>query len=142
MISGAVLLAGLTGYVAMRRGASAWLSLCVLLLSVAWWSLAYAVELTVDDLASKSHWGDLKYLGICALAPSLLVFVLRYTGRGRLVSRRLLVALTVEPRPSWLCCSSRQPTTWFVSTHRVRPGRNCRSWGAGRSSGCTWSTAT
>jgi len=97
MISGAVLLAGLTGYVAMRRGASAWLSLCVLLLSVAWWSLAYAVELTVDDLASKSHWGDLKYLGICALAPSLLVFVLRYTGRGRLVSRRLLVALTVEP---------------------------------------------
>jgi serine phosphatase RsbU (regulator of sigma subunit) len=97
MTSGAVLLAGLTGYVAMRRGASAWLSLCVLLLSVAWWSLAYAVELTVDDLTLKSFWGDLKYLGICALAPSLLVFVLRYTGRGRLVSRRLLLALTVEP---------------------------------------------
>jgi serine phosphatase RsbU (regulator of sigma subunit) len=97
MTSGAVLLAGLTGYVALRRGASAWLSLCVLLLGVAWWCLSYAIELTVDDLRLKGHWGDLKYLGICALAPSLLVFVLRYTGRGRLVTRRLLVALTVEP---------------------------------------------
>src|SRR3954449_921153 len=109
MISGAVLLAGLTGYVAMRRGASAWLSLCVLLLSVAWWSLAYAVELTVDDLASKSHVGDLKYLGICALGPSLLVFVLRYTGRGRLVSRRLLLALTVGPLASVVVSFVRAP---------------------------------
>jgi PAS domain S-box-containing protein len=97
MAAGGLLLAGLTAFVAMRRGASAWLSLCVLLVSVAWWCLAYAAELTAGDLAVKGFWGDLKYLGICALAPSLLVFVLRYTGRGRLVTRRLLLALTVEP---------------------------------------------
>src|SRR4051794_5095274 len=97
MTAGGLLLAALTGYVALRRGTSAALSLSVLLLSVAWWGLAYAVELTVGDLGTKSLWGDLKYFGIVALPPSLLVFVLHYTGRGRLVTRPLLGALTVEP---------------------------------------------
>jgi PAS domain S-box-containing protein len=97
MTAGGLLLAALTGYVALRRGTSAALSLSVLLLSVAWWGLAYAVELTVGDLGTKSVWGDLKYFGIVVLPPSLLVFVLHYTGRGRLVTRPLLAALTVEP---------------------------------------------
>lgn len=90
-------LAGLAVYVAWRRGAVAGLSLAVLLVSVSWWGLAYAVELTLTDLAGKTRWGDLKYLGICGLAPAWLVFVLQYTGRGQLVTRGLLAALIVEP---------------------------------------------
>lgn len=92
-----VFLAGLAGYVAWRRGTKAALPLAVLLVSVAWWGLAYAVELSVPEIASKGLWGDLKYLGVCALAPSWLVFVLQYTGRAHLVSRRMLAALLVEP---------------------------------------------
>ena len=38
--------------------------LAVLLLAVAWWGLAYAVELSVSDVATKSRWGDLKYFGV------------------------------------------------------------------------------
>jgi PAS domain S-box-containing protein len=92
-----LVLAVLSGYVAWRRGTKAGVSLAVVLVSVAWWGLAYAVELSVADLGDKGRWGDLKYVGICVLAPAWLVFVLQYTGRGRLVTRRVLGILTIEP---------------------------------------------
>jgi hypothetical protein len=69
----------------------------VILLSVAWWGLAYAAELSASEIAIKTRWGDLKYIGVCTLAPAWLVFVLQYTGRPALVTRNVLVALAVEP---------------------------------------------
>jgi len=92
-----LVLAGLAGYVAWRRGTTTGLSLAALLISVAWWGLAYAVELSVTDVSVKSHWGDAKYVGVCALAPAWLVFVLQYTGRGHLVTKRLIAVLAIEP---------------------------------------------
>jgi hypothetical protein len=92
-----LVLAGFAVYVAWRRGAAAGVSLAVLLVAVSWWGLAYAVELSVTDLGTKTRWGDLKYVGISALPPAWLVFVLQYTGRGHQVTRRLVAALTVEP---------------------------------------------
>ena len=92
-----LILAGLAGYVAWRRGSTTGLSLSVVLISVAWWGSAYAVELSVNDLVVKGLWGDAKYVGVCALVPAWLVFVLQYTGRGRLVSVRLLAILAIEP---------------------------------------------
>jgi PAS domain-containing protein len=92
-----LVLAGLAVYVGRRRDTKAGLSLAVVLVSVAWWGLAYGVELSVDDLTPKLRWGDLKYVGICALAPAWLVFVLQYTGRDRLVGRTLVRVLMIEP---------------------------------------------
>jgi PAS domain S-box-containing protein len=92
-----LVLAGLAGYVAWRHHSRPGLSLAVLLISVSWWGLAYAVELSVTDVLVKSRWGDVKYIGICALAPAWFVFVLQYTGRGRFVTRRLLALLSIEP---------------------------------------------
>lgn len=97
MAMAGLVLAGLATYVAWRRESRMGWSLAVLLVSVAWWGLAYAVELSVGDVATKSRWGDLKYVGILALAPAWLIFVLQYTGRGRRVTRRLLALLAVEP---------------------------------------------
>jgi serine phosphatase RsbU (regulator of sigma subunit) len=97
MVVAGVVLAGLAAYVAWRRESRMGWSLAVLLVSVAWWGLAYAVELSVEDITAKSRWGDLKYVGILALAPAWLVFVLQYTGRGGRVTRRLLAVLAVEP---------------------------------------------
>lgn len=97
MVLAGLLLAGLAAYVAWRRESHMGWSLAVVLVSVAWWSLAYAVELSLDDIALKSRWGDLKYVGITALAPAWLVFVLQYTGRGTRVTRRLLAVLAIEP---------------------------------------------
>ena len=90
-------LAGLAGYVAWRRGTAAGIGLAVVLVSVAWWGLAYAAELSVADLGAKSRWGDVKYVGVCVLAPAWLVFVLQYTGRAHLVTRRVVLALAAEP---------------------------------------------
>jgi PAS domain S-box-containing protein len=97
MALAAVTLAGLAAYVAWRRESRMGWSLAVLLVSVAWWGLAYTLELSVDDVAVKSRWGDLKYVGITVLAPAWLAFVLEYTGHGRLVTRRLLALLAIEP---------------------------------------------
>jgi serine phosphatase RsbU (regulator of sigma subunit) len=97
MAAAGLILAALAGYVAWRRGTPAGWSLAVLLVSVAWWGIAYSVELTVDEIGPKSLWGDLKYVGIAALAPAWLVFVLQYVGLGHLVTRRLLALLAVEP---------------------------------------------
>ncbi len=97
MVMAGLVLASLATYVAWRRESRMGWSLAVLLVSVAWWGLAYAVELSVEDVAVKSRWGDLKYVGILALAPAWLVFVLQYTGRGTRVTQRLLALLAVEP---------------------------------------------
>lgn len=97
MVLAGVFLAGLAGYVAWRHGSAAGVSLAVLLLAVAWWGFAYAAELSTTDLVTRSRWGDLKYIGVSALIPAWLTFVLQYTGRGRLVTRWLLLALLVEP---------------------------------------------
>ena len=97
MAGAGLLLAGLAGYVGWRHGARSGVSLAVLLGAVAWWGLAYALELSATEVATKSRWGDWKYLGVATLAPAWLVFVLQYTNRGHLVTRRLLAALTVEP---------------------------------------------
>jgi serine phosphatase RsbU (regulator of sigma subunit) len=97
MAAAGLTLAALAGYVAWRRGTPSGWSLAVLLVSVAWWGLAYSVELTIDEVGPKSHWGDLKYLGISALGPAWLVFVLQYVGLGHLVTKRLLLLLAIEP---------------------------------------------
>ena len=51
--------AGVATYVAWRRNVRMGWSLAVLLLAVAWWGVAYGMELAVDDIALKSRWGDL-----------------------------------------------------------------------------------
>src|SRR5687767_1415709 len=65
-----VVLACLAVYVGRWRGAArAGASLAVLLVAVAWWGLSYALEITYEGPA-RSRWGDLKYLGIAAVAPA------------------------------------------------------------------------
>ena len=93
-----VVLACLAVYVGRRRGATgAGVSLAVLLVAVAWWGVFYALEVNADGLADKGRWGDLKYVGIGAVAPAWAVFVLQYTGRQRFLTRRLLSLLVLEP---------------------------------------------
>ena len=92
-----VVLAALAAYVGWRRGSRAGIALAVLLAAVAWWGVAYALELAAVETATKSQWGDLKYLGVSILAPAWLVFVLQYTDRGRLVTVRMVALLGIEP---------------------------------------------
>lgn len=117
-LAAAVVLAGMAVHVWRVRGSVAGLALAVLLLAVAWWGAAYAGELTSQGLGARQVWGDLKYVGICLLPPSLLVFVLDYTGRRRFVTRRLLAGLTVVPVVVWVLLAV--PATHDLIRYYVR----------------------
>jgi PAS domain S-box-containing protein len=100
--AGGLLLAG-TGLVVLaiavvwrRRITVTVAGLFVVLLGAMLWSVCYALELTAGDLAGRGFWGDLKYIGICLLAPAYLAFVLQCTGRSRW-PRWLGMLLALEP---------------------------------------------
>src|SRR5688500_6119543 len=114
MAGAGLVLAALAAYVAWRRGTAMGWSLAVMLVAVAWWGTAYAVELSADSWAVRSRWGDLKYVGIVTLAPAWLVFVLQYTGRSRLVTRRLVALLAIPPAAALAVRGGAGPA------HRVR----------------------
>lgn len=95
-VANALLAVALAWFVWSRRRSPAGNALAALLLSTAAWSAAYAGELLTTGTASL-RWGDAKYLGIGALVPSFVVFVLCWIGRTRLVTSRVLLALAVEP---------------------------------------------
>jgi diguanylate cyclase (GGDEF)-like protein len=80
-----------------RRGNPGRNSLCVVMLAVAVWSFAYALELSAPTTSDRELWGALKYVGITVLPAGWLVFALQYTGRVGRPSRPFLGALTIEP---------------------------------------------
>jgi sigma-B regulation protein RsbU (phosphoserine phosphatase) len=84
-------------FVWSRRQGGSGRALTAVLLALTLWNLAYAGELLSIDLRSSIRWGDLKYVGIGALVPSWLAFVLCWTGHSRRVTPRLVALLAVEP---------------------------------------------
>jgi signal transduction histidine kinase len=100
-LAGAAFFLVTAAYVWRMRGRSsssaAATSLVLLLLATTQWSLAYIVELTATDLATKEFWGDLKYVGILALCPTWFAFTFHYAGRGRLVNRHTIALLLIHP---------------------------------------------
>ncbi len=61
------------------------------------YSFFYAFELTATDLKSILIWIRFEYLGIVFIAPTILAFALKYTGRIRRFSLPLISALLVVP---------------------------------------------
>ncbi len=121
-VAAAVVLAVMAGYVSRRGGSRAGVTLAVMLLSVAWWAAAYAMELSSTD-GVQSHWGDAKYVGIELLAPAWLVFVALYTGREHLVTRTRILLLAVEPVLVWVLLAV--PATHdLIRFYRASPGPN------------------
>ena len=68
MAAAGVVLAVLAVGVWRRRRDPAGLTLAGLLLAVAWWGVAYALELQASDLLVRQRWGDAKYAGVNGLA--------------------------------------------------------------------------
>jgi PAS domain S-box-containing protein len=97
MLGGAAFFAAAVAYVWRRRGDALAVSLLVMLLAGLAWSVAYALELSSTDPATRQLWGDLKYVGICLLTPAWLAFVFHYTGRVKWPSRLVGALLAVEP---------------------------------------------
>jgi two-component system cell cycle sensor histidine kinase/response regulator CckA len=87
----------LTAFVWRRRPAPGLMPFLLLLLSVAEWSLAYALELGSVHLTTKVFWSQVKYIGVAFVPLSWLTFALKYTGRTKWLKPRNVVLLLIEP---------------------------------------------
>jgi len=80
-----------------RRPAPGSTSFILLILSVAEWSLGYALELGSVDLATKGFWSQVKYIGIVMLPVAWLFFALQYIGRSQWLKFRHMALIAIEP---------------------------------------------
>src|SRR5438045_4878588 len=93
----AIISAALALTARFRRHAPGAIAFGLLMLAVTEYSLGYVLELAHSDLPTALFWDNLEWLG-ATLAPMLwLIFVLQYTGRGRWLTRRTIVLLTITP---------------------------------------------
>lgn len=92
----------LAGYTWHRRGTSGAGAMTVFLLALATWSAGAALEISASGLPAKIFWSRVQYLGIVAVPPAWLVFVLRYTGQRRWLAPGRVVGLCVLPFVTWV----------------------------------------
>src|SRR5204863_4430723 len=64
-------------------------------ITLAFWSLSYAWELSGQDLATKMLALKVKYLGVVALPPTWIGFILELVGSGRGRVRRFVLPLSI-----------------------------------------------
>jgi PAS domain S-box-containing protein len=93
----------------------------VLLLAVAWWSLAYAWELTTDDFAVKALALKVKYVGVVALPPAWIAFILEFVGAAPGRVRGRVVPLTVVAACALAVLATDDWHGWFWGPMTVQP---------------------
>jgi diguanylate cyclase (GGDEF)-like protein len=80
-----------------RAAAPAAAPLLVLLGAMAWWDLTYAIHWSGAPNPRPHFWVDLTYCGVVTAPAALFVFAWRSALPERPLSRRRLLALTLEP---------------------------------------------
>ena len=97
VIASLIVSVAVAGFIWRRRPAPGATSFCLLMLAIAQWSLAYALELVSADSSTILFWDNFSWLG-SAFAPTLwLIFALQYTDRTKWLTRRNTAILMVEP---------------------------------------------
>ena len=61
------------------------------------WVVGYGIEIILTDLYAMAVVAKVVYVGIVAVCPALLLVVFHMTGRGELVTKKLILALSVIP---------------------------------------------
>jgi len=61
------------------------------------WMLGYALELASATIPAKDFWNKIQYIGIAVIPTGWLVFTLQYTGREHILTRRVLILLSIIP---------------------------------------------
>ena len=93
LFAGPAVLVPLAIYALARRQVAGARAYGLLLLTMAWWILAYAWELTVEDTQTKLLALGVKYLAIVAVPPTWIGFILALVGADRRRRVRTLVPL-------------------------------------------------
>ncbi len=108
LLAASVLSAVLSLYSWRHRRVPAAPALALLLLGACVWSASYGAELSNPTLPGQIFWAKAKYLGVGMVPLAWLSFALQYTGRGRLLTSRVLALLTLEPILTLLLVSTNE----------------------------------
>ena len=80
-----------------RRPTTGASAIALLMAAMVLWCITYALELLSADIASKQLWIKGEYIAIVSIPVLWIVFVLQYTGREHLLTRRNLLLLCIMP---------------------------------------------
>ncbi len=89
--------AGLAAYVWQRRNAVWSSAYVVMMITISWWSITYALQVLSPTLAQKLFWETLQLTLANTIGVSLLVFAIRYTGQEEWLTRRKLFLIMLIP---------------------------------------------
>ncbi|MDD5313303.1 MAG: histidine kinase N-terminal 7TM domain-containing protein [Dehalococcoidia bacterium] len=92
------------------------------MLSIAWWSFTYGLELASLNLAALLFFGNLVYVGVVTMPVLYLILVLLYTGREHWVTTRNVILLFVIPLITLCICFTDQYTHLFYRNVAVAYG--------------------
>lgn len=96
-----IISAGVSLYLAIfswrHKATSGATSFAVLMFCVAFWSMGYAIQLSLTTLQAKLLLSNIVYIAIFVIPPSWFTFCLRYAGKERWLSRTTLALLVAVP---------------------------------------------
>lgn len=81
----------------VRKTMPGGVTVSVIGLSVAWWSIGYLGEVLTPTLEGKLFFANLKQIGTVTLPSAALIFALRYTQFIKSVNKWLILFLSLEP---------------------------------------------
>lgn len=84
-------------YAWKRRPVPGSVAFSVFMIAVAFWVLAYLVQIVSDDLTTQIIWAKLQYIGVVIVPVAWLVFSLRYTKRQAWLAPRHWIMLMSVP---------------------------------------------
>ena len=84
-------------FIWQRRSGQNILFFVILMIGLSIWSFSSAIEMTVTELNSKIIVNSLSYLGVATVPTAMLLFVIEYTGRYHLLTRRNFMILAIAP---------------------------------------------
>ncbi len=69
----------------------------LLMIALAIWSIGYYFEVQSTNIFEFTFWAKFEYFGIVLIPVTWLVFVTRFTGQDKFLTRRNLLLLSIEP---------------------------------------------
>lgn len=97
LIAAAFISAVIAIYAWLHRSATGALPLALMALALVVWSLGDALQLSGADFSTQLFWAKNRYFGIAAVPLLWLIFVLEYTGKGKVLTRRNLILSAILP---------------------------------------------
>lgn len=100
-------------YAWSRRSTPSAIALALLALSIAEWSIGYALEIAGADLPTKLLWGKIQYIGIASAPLFWLIFAFNHAHQGQRLSHQRMMLLALIPTLTVLLAFTTELHGWL-----------------------------